>query len=288
MTSPVQALLRLKSGDETNFEPAKPTKKNQSSSRKVSESSVDSAPDDSIAPTKPLRPLSAYHVFFQLEREYILQSMSGDAAETDLQEQKILLTNAPKRYASIKVFRDWHARPGKRQRRKHRKSHGQIGFQELSRTISQRWAEIDKTDPDVKSFVQNIAKIELEEYQQDMKSYKELTKHLPQESKKAGKTSKTKKKPATSETRLSPSLVSQDGKMPEGKNQVAAAAMLLMQVSVDKCHVCKKEGDLIACELCSKLFHAACLDLGEDEIPVQWQCSSCSEKSRNSPKRRKG
>lgn len=288
MTSPVQALLRLKSGDETNFEPAKPTKKNQSSSRKVSESSVDSAPDDSIAPTKPLRPLSAYHVFFQLEREYILQSMSGDAAETDLQEQKILLTNAPKRYASIKVFRDWHARPGKRQRRKHRKSHGQIGFQELSRTISQRWAEIDKTDPDVKSFVQNIAKIELEEYQQDMKSYKELTKHLPQESKKAGKTSKTKKKPATSETRLSPSLVSQDGKVPEGKNQVAAAAMLLMQVSVDKCHVCKKEGDLIACELCSKLFHAACLDLGEDEIPVQWQCSSCLEKSRNSPKRRKG
>lgn len=258
MTSPVQALLRLKSGDETNFEPAKPTKKNQSSSRKVSESSVDSAPDDSIAPTKPLRPLSAYHVFFQLEREYILQSMSGDAAETDLQEQKILLTNAPKRYASIKVFRDWHARPGKRQRRKHRKSHGQIGFQELSRTISQRWAEIDKTDPDVKSFVQNIAKIELEEYQQDMKSYKELTKHLPQESKKAGKTSKTKKKTATSETRLSPSLVLQDGKMPEGKNQVAAAAMLLMQVSVDKCHVCKKEGDLIACELCSKLFHAAC------------------------------
>lgn len=285
MTSPVQALLRLKSGDETDFEPAKPTIQNQSSSRKVSESSADSAPDDSLAPTKPLRPLSAYHVFFQLEREYILQSMSSDAAETDLQEHKILLKNAPKRYASVKVFPDWHARPGKRQRRKHRKSHGQIGFQELSRTISQRWAEIDKTDPDVKSFVQNIANIELEEYKQDMKTYKE---QMPHESKKAGKTSKPKTKPATTQTRLSPSLVSQDGKVPEGKNQVAAAAMLLMQVSVDKCHVCKKEGDLIACELCSKLFHAACLDLSEDEIPVKWQCSSCSEKSRTSPKRRKG
>ena len=297
MTSPAQALLRLKSSDERDFEPAKPAMEDQSSSRKVSESSADSdpdkAPEGSLAPTKPLRPLSAYHVFFQLEREYILQSMAGDDAETNLQEHKVLLTNAPKRYASTKVFPDWHARPGKRQRRKHRKSHGQIGFQELSRTISQRWAEIDKTDPDVKSFVQNIANIELEEYQQDMKTYKELTKHLPQESKKAGKTlkskAKSKKKPATSESRLSPSLVSQeDGKVSEGSNQVAAAAMLLMQVSVDKCHVCKKEGDLIACELCSKLFHAACLDLGEDENPVQWHCSSCSQKSHYSPKRRKG
>eukprot|EP00574_Skeletonema_japonicum_P005883 CAMPEP_0201713666 /NCGR_PEP_ID=MMETSP0593-20130828/422_1 /ASSEMBLY_ACC=CAM_ASM_000672 /TAXON_ID=267983 /ORGANISM="Skeletonema japonicum, Strain CCMP2506" /LENGTH=291 /DNA_ID=CAMNT_0048202841 /DNA_START=154 /DNA_END=1029 /DNA_ORIENTATION=+ len=290
MSSPVQALLRLKSSDGTKLESAKPSANNLNSSRKALESSANSAADDSNTPTKPLRPLSAYHVFFQLEREYILQSMAGDDAESNMQEHKILLMNAPKRYASIKVFPDWHARPGKRQRRKHRKSHGQIGFQELSKTISQRWAEIDRTDPDVKSFVQKIASIELEEYQQDMKTYKELTKHLPQETKKAGKASKASK-PAASETRTSPSLVSQDGKVPEGKNQVAAAAMLLMQVSVDKCHICKKEGELIACELCSKLYHAACLDLSADEIPVQWRCSACSSspvKARSSTKRRKG
>jgi hypothetical protein len=305
MASPVQALLRLKSSDEADFESAKSSStKNEHSSRKALESSADSAAAaaGSNAPTKPLRPLSAYHVFFQLEREYILQSMGGDDAETNMQEHKILLTNAPERYASVKVYKDWHARPGKRQRRKHRKSHGQIGFQELSKTISQRWAEIDKTDPDVKIFVQNIANIELEEYQQDMKEWKELTKHLPQETKKAAKPAKAAKaakvskakKPAATKTRSSPSLVSQDGKVPEGGNQVAAAAMLLMQVSVDKCHVCKKEGELIACELCNKLYHVACLDLRADEIPVQRHCSSCSSspqekaQARNYSKRRKG
>lgn len=291
MTSPVQALLRLKSSDETDFELVKPTptKKERAadSSKKVSESSIDSAAADSNAPTKPLRPLSAYHVFFQLEREYILQSLaSGDDADTSSKEQKILLKNAPNRYEGVKVFRDWHARPGKRQRRKHRKSHGQIGFQELSKTISKKWAEINNTDSDVKRFVQDIANVELEEYQQDMKVYKELTKHLPQEdTKRAEKASKSQaKKPAG---RSSPSLVSQDGKVPS--NQVAAAAMLLMQVSVDKCQLCKKEGELIACELCSKVYHAECLDLDVDAIPIQWHCSSCSpqDKTRNPYKRRK-
>jgi hypothetical protein len=293
MTSPVQALLRLKSSDETDFESATPssTKKERAdSSRKASESSIDTADDDSNAPSKPLRPLSAYHVFFQLEREYILQSMAGDDADTSSQEHKILLKNAPKRYEGVKVFPDWHARPGKRQRRKHRKTHGQIGFQELSKTISKRWAELDKTDPDVKRFVQSIANIELEEYQQDMKIYKELTKHLPQETKKAEKTSKAKK-PSASETRASPSLVSQDGKVPGGSNQEAAAAMLLMQVSVDKCYVCKKVGELISCELCSKVYHAECLDLDVDTIPIEWHCSTCSsspqEKVCNPWKRRK-
>ncbi len=291
MSSPVQALLRLKSSNDADLESAEPSEKNRDSSRKVSESSADAAADDSNTPTKPLRPLSAYHVFFQLEREYILQSMAGDDAERNIQEHKILLTDAPKRYASIRVFPDWHARPGKRQRRKHRKSHGQIGFQELSKTISQRWADIEKTDPDVKIFVQKIASSELEEYQQDMKAYKELTKHLPQEPKKAkaGKASRASK-PAASDTRTSPSLVSQDGIVPDSGNQVTAAAMLLMQVSADKCHVCKKEGELIACELCNKLYHAACLDLNANEIPVQWRCSACSSstaKARSSSKRRR-
>lgn len=287
-------LVRLKSCDEADLHNTESAANKTPTARKASESSVED--DGNAPPTKPLRPLSAYHLFFQLERVHILKEMSNDDAHGS-PEHKILLENAPKRYEGMKVFRDWHARPGKRQRRKHRKSHGQIGFQELSKAISKRWAEIDKTDPDVKKFVQNIANRELEEYQRDMTMYKELTKHLPQETKKADKTPKSKK-PPPSETRASPSLVSQDGKAPEDSNQVAAAAMLLMQVSHevsgDKCQVCKKEGDLIACELCSKVYHAECVDLDMDAIPIRWHCSSCSSSppqedktTPSPPKRRK-
>lgn len=275
MASPVQALLRLRSSDEADFESKKPacTKSKtdtsyQSSLRKASESSSGKAAEERNAPTKPLRPLSAYHVFFQLEREYILQSKASNDTETS----KILLKNAPRRYKNVKVFPDWHARPGKRQRRKHRKSHGQIGFQELSKAISKRWAEIDKTDPDVKSFVQKIAQLELEQYQRDMKLYKDLTKDLPQEKKKAAKASKGKK-PSATQRKSSPSLVSQDGDIHE-EGKVAEAALLLMQVSVDKCYVCKKKGELLACELCNKFYHAACLGLDTYDSP--FQCSSCS------------
>jgi len=263
------------------------TKKKTASLRQVSESSIDTA-NDSDAPTKPLRPLSAYHVFFQLEREYILQSVSNDGADKSSQEQKMLLKNAPKRYAGIKMFPDWHARPGKRQRRKHRKTHGHIGFQELSKTISKRWAEIDKTDPGVKSFVQNIANAELEEYQQDIKLYKELTKHLSQESEKVEK-AVTPKRPSPRSSPsfcLSPSLVSQDSKIPEESNQEAVAALLLMQVSADKC-----EGDLIACDVCSKDYRAECLNPDVHDIPTQWHCSPFSsspqKKNANPFERRK-
>jgi hypothetical protein len=74
---------------------------------------------------------------------------------------------------------DWYAGPGKRKKRKHRKQHGKIGFLELSKIISSRWAELDKVDPETKSFVQKIAKAEVAEYYKEMDQYKELIKDLP-------------------------------------------------------------------------------------------------------------
>ena len=124
---------------------------------------------------KPLRPLTAYHIFFQIEREYIIQTHSTTCSVGDTDPNKSVMCDVPCRYRNIKLLPDWYAGPGKRQKRKHRKSHGMIGFLELSRVISQRWANLETEDMETKEYVTRIAKQELEEYKAEMKEYKLLT-----------------------------------------------------------------------------------------------------------------
>jgi hypothetical protein len=131
----------------------------------------------STTPTaKPQRPLTAYHIFFQIEREFIIQSTAGPNANDD--SEKKLLRNVPARYAATKLRPDWYAGPGKRQKRKHRKSHGKIGFFELSSLISTRWATLEQTHPDVKMFVHDVAARELDEYKEEMERWK-LAENIP-------------------------------------------------------------------------------------------------------------
>ena len=125
-----------------------------------------------------MRPLTAYHIFFQIEREYIIQTAAGEDADKSIHDNKVYLDDVPLRYKNIKLLPDWYAGPGKRQKRKHRKQHGKIGFLELSRVISTRWAQLDNLDPETKAFVGKIAKSELNEYYREMKEYKELTKDI--------------------------------------------------------------------------------------------------------------
>ena len=57
-------------------------------------------------------------------------------------------------------FRDWCANPGKRKRRRHRKSRyseSTVGFVELSRMVAARWAELDTVDPETFNFVHELA-----------------------------------------------------------------------------------------------------------------------------------
>jgi len=133
-------------------------------------------------PKKPQRPLTAYHIFLQIEREYIIQTIDGDVADDKsmMMENKILHDDVPQRYKNIKLMPDWYAGPSKcTKKRKHRKQHGKIGFLELSKTISKRWSQLDQVDPETKSFVQKIAKSEVAEYYKEMNEYKELIKDLP-------------------------------------------------------------------------------------------------------------
>jgi hypothetical protein len=125
-----------------------------------------------------MRPLTAYHIYFQIEREFIIQTLAGDDAEKSIHDGKICLDNVPARYRDIKLSPDWYFGPGKRAKRKHRKQHGKIGFLELSRVISTRWAKLDETDPDIKQFVSELAKQELAEYQREVEEYKEITKDM--------------------------------------------------------------------------------------------------------------
>jgi hypothetical protein len=83
---------------------------------------------------KPKRPLSAYNLFFQQERERILASLPP-------------LQNAPGSGVSI----------GRRDRRRH----GKIGFADLARTIAERWKGLDESS---RSFFEAQAAIEKEHY----------------------------------------------------------------------------------------------------------------------------
>jgi hypothetical protein len=129
-------------------------------------------------PKKPMRPLTAYHIYFQIEREFIIQTLSGEDADKSIFEGKKCLDDVPERYRATKLSPDWYFGPGKRAKRKHRKQHGKIGFLELSRVISTRWAKLEETDPDIKQFVSKLAKQELEVYQREVEEYKELTKNM--------------------------------------------------------------------------------------------------------------
>lgn len=123
-------------------------------------------------------------LFFQLEREYILQTMPSN----DEQDVKKVDTRRvgedideemPSRYRLIHFNEDWHkSASGKRSKdknapkRKHRKSHGKIGFFELSSVISKRWHQLNVLDAETKTYVTKIAKQLLEVYKREMATFK--------------------------------------------------------------------------------------------------------------------
>lgn len=137
-----------------------------------------STPTTPASPT--IRPYTSYNLFFQLEREYILQTLlkfqptisSADlfnpADKTNYQGPPL-----PPRFADLQLLSDWHI-PGKTLRRKriHRKSHGKIGFHELNERISKGWQDVDDV---TRSFCVALSEFESKKYKLDRKEKKKKT-----------------------------------------------------------------------------------------------------------------
>jgi len=120
--------------------------------------------------------------------------MAGEDADESIIANKVYLNDVPQRYRNIKLLPNWYAGPGKRQKRKHRKQHGQIGFLELSHLISSTWAKVEDIDPEVKVFVQKVAQDQIEEYYREMEEYKLLTGDMPESIQTTARPAATKKK----------------------------------------------------------------------------------------------
>ena len=128
---------------------------------------------------KPSRPYTEYNLFFQLEREHILQVQLG--FEPDYEPHDIFDPSdaanyegppLPSRYSDLVYLNDWHL-PGKEKRRKrrHRKTHGMISFQELSLKIADAWKTVDS---ETRVFCAELCEIGRMRYKVAMKSYKAM------------------------------------------------------------------------------------------------------------------
>lgn len=85
----------------------------------------------------------------------------------------------PDRYRDIYMPRTWFASASKRartkesdQRRKHRKGHGKVSFEELSQKVSSRWKVLEEIDPETKKYYAMIGKRELRAYKSKVEIYK--------------------------------------------------------------------------------------------------------------------
>mmetsp|Transcript_8276 Transcript_8276/g.11802 ORF Transcript_8276/g.11802 Transcript_8276/m.11802 type:complete len:371 (-) Transcript_8276:295-1407(-) len=96
---------------------------------------------------KPKRPLSAYNLFFQHERNLIV------TAETPAGQEPAFLATGEQ----------------KKRKRRHRKTHGKISFADLARTIADKWKN---TLPEGRSTFEARAAIEKARYLEQLEAWK--------------------------------------------------------------------------------------------------------------------
>ncbi|GKY95183.1 hypothetical protein MPSEU_000481700 [Mayamaea pseudoterrestris] len=121
----------------------------------------------------PRRPLSAYNLFFSEERERILKEIADkDPAaadgDDDASDKKEVVSDADESESGKPQALVRPIIPADRKRRPHRKTHGKISFQELARSVGERWKALDE---DRRKYYQELAKEDMKRQKAAMEDY---------------------------------------------------------------------------------------------------------------------
>jgi len=126
-------------------------------------------------PHRPIKARSAYNFFYQFQRKMIMDSMfSMETVDED--ESELLKIIDPKKKDTIEIHAELRAQFNRffgnasttRKKRPHRKTHGKIEMQTLTKLVALRWKNANN---DVRSFFQIEADKDSHRYRADMRTY---------------------------------------------------------------------------------------------------------------------